>query len=226
MAMPMPMTMTMAKKSQVPVSQNDQAYETLHHCLTTLVYKPGEYLNIAVLMNDLGLGRTPINHALHRLGTEGLVQIIPRKGVMVAPLSIDEALQMIEVRLANEVLCVRLAAPSITAEEIDQLKFVNFAYMKAVANRDVPEMMELDRKFHELLATASRNQVLADVLRVLHSKSQRFWAISLSKSGHMHEVQNEHEAVVEALECGDGQAAEKAIADHIISFKNALVKGS
>ena len=94
-----------------------------------------------------------------------------------------------------------------------------------MANRDVPEMMELDRKFHELLAAASRNQVLAEVLRVLHSKSQRFWAISLSKSGHMHEVQNEHEAVVEAMERGDLEAAEQAIAEHIISFKNALVRG-
>jgi DNA-binding GntR family transcriptional regulator len=216
---------TSSKKNTVVLSQNEQAYETLQHCLTTLVYKPGEYLNIAVLMNDLELGRTPINHALHRLANEGLVQIIPRKGVMVSPLSIDEGLQMIEVRLANEKLCARLAVPSITADEIDQLKSVNFAYMKAVANRDVPEMMELDRKFHELLAAASRNQVLAEVLRVLHSKSQRFWAISLSKSGHMHEVQNEHEAVVEAMERGDLEAAEQAIAEHIISFKNALVRG-
>ena len=91
---------TSSKKNTVVLSQNEQAYETLQHCLTTLVYKPGEYLNIAVLMNDLELGRTPINHALHRLANEGLVQIIPRKGVMVSPLSIDEGLQMIEGKRA------------------------------------------------------------------------------------------------------------------------------
>lgn len=205
------------------VSQNDRAYVLLHERLTTLVYKPGEYLNTAVLMQDLDIGRTPVNHALHRLEGEGLVQIIPRKGVMVSPLSIDDALHMIDVRLANEMLCVKLAAKNITAGEIDQLRAINFAYTKAVAHRAVAEVMSLDRTFHEVVASASRNPVLIDVLRVLHARSQRFWAISLSKSGHMSEVQCEHDLVVDALERRDAEGAQTAISAHVLSFRNALI---
>lgn len=211
------------KKRGSAVSQNEQAYELLHERLTTLVYRPGEYMNTAVLMSDLAMGRTPINHALHRLGNEGLIQIIPRKGVMVSPLSIDDALHMIDVRLVNEKLCLKLAAKNITNAEIEQLRFINLAYNKAVVNRAVAEMMRLDGMFHEVLATASRNPVLIDVLRVLHARSQRFWAISLSSGGHMIEVQNEHEQVVNALEQRDEEAAQKAISDHVLSFRSALI---
>ncbi|WP_287915454.1 GntR family transcriptional regulator, partial [Comamonas sp.] len=120
-------------------------------------------------------------------------------------------------------LCLKLAAKNITKAEIEQLRSINLAYNKAVANRAVAEVMSLDGMFHEVLATASRNPVLIDVLRVLHARSQRFWAISLSSSGHMNEVQDEHELVVDALEQGDAESAQQAISDHVLSFRNALI---
>lgn len=206
------------------VSQNERAYEALHDRLTTLVYKPGEYLNIALLMEDLELGRTPINHALHRLENEGLVQILPRKGVMVAPLSIDDAMHMIEVRLVNEGLCARLAAQYITGDEIARLRDIAFAFNQAVAQRKMTEMMALDRSFHEVIATASRNPVLMDVLRVLHGRSQRFWAISLSHHGHVGEVQDEHAQIVAALASGDAKVAAECIEQHVLSFRESLLR--
>lgn len=210
-------------EANVVLSQNEQAYALLHERLTTLVYKPGEYLNIALLMDDLEMGRTPINHALHRLENEGLIQILPRKGVMVAPLSIDDALHMIDVRLVNEGLCARLAAKHITAEEIAQLRDIVFAFNQAVAQRKITEMMALDRSFHEVIAGAARNPVLMDVLRVLHGRSQRFWAISLSRNGHVGEVQDEHAEIVEALAAGLPDIAAQCVEAHVLSFRDSLL---
>src|SRR5689334_19826871 len=85
-------------------SLNEAAYSRLRDALITLVYRPGEYLNTAQVMERFGLGRTPINQALHRLSAEGLIQIIPRKGAMAAPLSIHDAMELIDVRLVNEAL--------------------------------------------------------------------------------------------------------------------------
>lgn len=205
------------------LSQNELAYTKLKDRVTTLVYKPGEYLNTATLMADLALGRTPLNHALHRLATEGLVQIIPRKGVMVAPLSIDDALHMIDVRVVNECLCARLASQRITQAEVRQLALTAEAFDNAVAARDVAQMMNCDREFHEQIADASRNPVLIEVLRVLHARSQRFWAISLSTSGHVSEVHDEHRNIVQALASGDADAAEAMVRHHILSFRQALL---
>ncbi len=215
---------TAPRKSGDGASQNELAYERLKEGLTTLVYRPGDYLNTAALMSDLQLGRTPLNHALHRLATEGLVQIIPRKGVMVSPLSIDDALHLIDVRLANESLSARLGARRITASQLDALRQAAAAFDQAVAERDVARTMSCDRQFHELIADASGNPVLIEVLRVLHARSQRFWAISLSAPGHVVEVQNEHQMIVAALAAGDAEAAVAGVEGHILSFRRSLLQ--
>lgn len=120
------------------LSLNERAYLAFKHRLITLRYKPGDYLNTAQVMEDLQMGRTPVNQAVHRLATEGLLQIIPRKGVMVSPLSIDDALELIEVRLVNEALCVRLAVARISDAQIATLRQLNqqIAHAGAAHERD------------------------------------------------------------------------------------------
>ncbi|MHB1121985.1 MAG: GntR family transcriptional regulator [Ramlibacter sp.] len=213
-----------ARREGAAPSQNEQAYQLLKDALTTLAYKPGEYLNTASLMDELALGRTPINHALHRLANEGLVQIIPRKGVMVSPLSINDALELIQVRLANEVLCARLAAGRITAAEVERLAAVAREFDAAVARRHLTEVMNLDRDFHEQVAAAAHNRMLAEILKVLHARSQRFWAISLADERHLAEVQAEHAAIIGALGRNDAEAAAAAVQEHVLSFQRALLQ--
>lgn len=209
-------------RSEAP-SQNEQAYALLKEALTTLAYKPGDYLNTASLMNELALGRTPINHALHRLATEGLVQIIPRKGVMVSPLSINDALELIDVRVANESLCARLAAARMNKVQLQRLRQLAREFDEAVARRNLTEVMSLDRLFHEQLAQAAGNQMLAEILKVLHARSQRFWAISLAAEGHLTEVQAEHGAIIKAMAKNDPDAAAAAVQEHVLSFERALL---
>ncbi len=212
--------------SGASVSQNELAYALLQQKLTTLQYKPGDYLNISSLMEDVGLGRTPINQALHRLANEGLVVVIPRKGIMVAPLSLDDAMGLIDVRLANESLCMRLAAARIRRVEVDALHALVEAFEAAVAGRDMTQVMELDRCFHEKIATIAGNPLLTEILKVLHARSQRFWALSLASDTHLQEVQAEHREICRALAANDGAAAEAAIREHIESFRRSLLHRS
>lgn len=207
------------------LSLNELAYRRFKQALVSLSYKPGDFLNTAQVMNELAMGRTPINQAIHRLANEGMLQIIPRKGVMVAPLSIDDALELIEVRLANEMLCVKLASKRISAADIASLNEINERIADACHSRERDRMMNLDYQFHQLLAQIAGNAMLADILRVLHAKAQRFWASSLSKEGHMLEVIAEHQAIIAALAARDSAAAAVAAQAHILSFRNALLRG-
>ena len=209
----------------IEMSRNETAYALLKDKLTTLAYPPGEFLNIATLVDSLQVGRTPINHALHRLATEGLVQVIPRKGVVVSPLSINDALHLIDVRLANERLCARLAAERITAVEVEDLRKVAGAFDAAVLTRDMPLIMNCDRLFHERIAAASGNSILIEILKVLHARSQRFWAISLAAEGHLAEVTVEHQDIVAALAANDVDAAVRTVEAHILSFRQSLLRG-
>lgn len=205
-------------------SQSEQAYQLLKEAVTTLAYKPGEYLNTATVMAELALGRTPVNHALHRLANEGLVQIIPRKGVMVSPLSVDDALELIQVRIANEVLCARLAASRATEADVEGIRDAAARFDAAVAGRKLTEVMNLDRLFHERIAAAAHNQTLGEILKVLHARSQRFWAISLASEAHLAEVQAEHAAIIDALSRNDPDAAAAAVEEHVLSFRRALLQ--
>lgn len=205
------------------ISLNETAYLRFRQALVTLHYKPGEYLNTAQVMDDLALGRTPINQAIHRLASEGLLQVIPRKGVMVSPLSIDDALKLIEVRLANELLCIQLVCQKINSKELERLRQVHQHVIQASTDFNTIDLMALDRQFHETLSEISANKWLADILSVIHAQAQRFWASTLSNQVHIKEVIDEHEAIIAALEKRDLQAAEKAISEHILSFKQSLL---
>lgn len=205
------------------VSLNELAYRRFKQALVTLSYKPGEYLNTAQVMNDLDMGRTPINQAIHRLANEGLLQVIPRKGVMVSPLSMDDALELIEVRLANEMLCMQLASQRITERQIAMLTELNRQIEAASQERDRVRMMTLDHEFHQELAQIAGNNMLADILSVLHARAQRFWASTLSREGHMREVIDEHRAIIAALAAQDSAAAAEAAQAHILSFRSALL---
>ncbi|RJK64812.1 GntR family transcriptional regulator [Serratia marcescens] len=205
------------------VSLNELAYRRFKQALVTLSYKPGEYLNTAQVMNDLDMGRTPINQAIHRLANEGLLQVIPRKGVMVSPLSMDDALELIEVRLANEMLCMQLASQRITERQIATLTELNRQIEAASQERDRVRMMTLDHEFHQELAQIAGNNMLADILSVLHARAQRFWASTLSREGHMREVIDEHRAIIAALAAQDSVAAAEAAQAHILSFRSALL---
>ncbi|RLM16244.1 GntR family transcriptional regulator [Gibbsiella quercinecans] len=205
------------------VSLNERAYLAFKHRLITLRYKPGEYLNTAQVMDDLEMGRTPVNQAVHRLATEGLLQIIPRKGVMVSPLSIDDALELIEVRLVNEALCLRLATQRVNSAQIELLRELNQRIATASETRDREQMLLLDREFHQVLADIAGNSRLSDILSIIHAQAQRFWATTLSSAMHMQEVIAEHEAIIQAMEQGNVDQVEAAAQAHIYSFKQALL---
>ncbi|MDM0024341.1 GntR family transcriptional regulator [Variovorax saccharolyticus] len=210
-------------RSEPEMSLNETAYLRLKEALVTLAYKPGEYLNTAQVMERLGVGRTPVNQALHRLSAEGLIKIIPRKGAMASALSINDALELIEVRLVNEMLCMRLAAAAITDGELGELQAIAEQFEAAAARRDSVSLTNLDRLFHEKIALAARNSMLQDILNVLHARSQRFWAISLSTEGHLAEVIDEHRTIVAALLAHDADAAADAVKRHILSFKASML---
>ncbi len=204
-------------------SRTSLAYQKIRDALISLRFKPGDYLNMAELTHQFELGRTPINHALHRLANEGLVMIMPRKGVIVSPLSIDEALDLVEVRIANEKLCMQLAAQKITSANIDALRALADACNAAAESHDMTRMMNADRAIHDTLAHLSGNRTLAELLIMLHARSLRFWAVTLSAPGHLQEVRNEHAELIDALEKHDVDAAVNAAETHILSFKAALL---
>src|SRR5579872_1164655 len=201
----------------------DAAYEKIKQQITACEFRPGDYLNEAELSVRLGIGRTPVHQAIDRLMMEGLVQVMPRKGIIVTPVSLEAVVQTIEVRLLNECHCARLAAERASAEDISILDDILARAEKELPRRNSERLMRLDREFHGAIAQSSRNAVLADVLGRLHDKSLRFWILSLNTPGHHARVHSQHLAILEAIRAHDPLVAERAMRDHIEDFRRNLL---
>jgi DNA-binding GntR family transcriptional regulator len=207
-----------------PQSLRDAAYEAIKHRIITCAFRPGEYINEAYVSAMLGIGRTPVHQAIDRLMLEGMLDVIPRKGVIVKPVSLDEIMQIVEVRLLNEGHCMRLAAERADAGEIGHLSDILARARQWIEARNSEQLMLLDREFHGVLARAARNIVLTDVLAKLHDRSLRFWFISLNRPGHHESVQTQHEAILDAIALRDSGGAEQAMRHHIEAFRENLTR--
>jgi DNA-binding GntR family transcriptional regulator len=208
-----------AKESARATSLREAAYEAIKHRIITCAFRPGEYINELQLSALLKIGRTPVHQALDRLMMEGMVEVIPRKGVIVKPVSLNEVLQIIEVRLINEPYGARLAADHADDSDLGELADVLKRTEHWAGLRNIENMMLLDREFHLLIARAAKNNVLSELLRSLHERSLRFWFISLNAPTHYQTVHREHNAILSAIRQRDPGRAETAMREHIESFR-------
>jgi DNA-binding GntR family transcriptional regulator len=205
-------------------SLRDAAYEEIKHRIITCKYKPGECINETSVSVLTGFGRTPVHQALDRLMLEEMVEVIPRKGVIVKPIILQDVMQMIDVRMVNETHCARLAAERADDSHVQRLAGVIARARKAISARDIQAMMMLDRDFHLLLASATMNLELAEVLRKLNERSLRFWFISFTTPDHHSSFQEQHEVIFEAVHDHDGDAAERAMRAHIGAFRRSVAR--
>lgn len=205
-----------------PLSLRDQAYEVIKWRILTCAYRPGELINEAQVAQVTGLGRTPVHQAFDRLSVEGLVDIMPRKGMVVRHVSLGEMMQLVPVRIANEALCARLAAEHANRAELEHLERILHDGERATAERDSEQLLLLDREFHATLAAASRNEILEDLLGKLHERCLRFWFLSLTAQTQREAVQREHADIVSALRQRDSDRAEAAVRAHVASFHSSV----
>lgn len=205
-------------------SLRELAYEQIKQRIISCSLRPGEAINEAHLTQLLGLGRTPIHQALHRLEMEGMVTILPRKGVMVSPISLNDVLDMIEVRICNERLCVKLAVERAQESDFKAMREIIGRTPSLLERRDVNALMEVDLQFHLAISAAARNRVLAELLRNLHEKQARFWFLTLSEKHHSERIYDEHLQILTAMESGDSEAAIEAIHNHIDDFRRAIMR--
>jgi DNA-binding GntR family transcriptional regulator len=150
---------------------------------------------------------------------EGMVEIIPRKGVIVKPVSLNEIFHIIEVRLINECYCVRLAAERANDQDIADLDGVLKRAGHWTSTRNVENLMLLDREFHQLIARAAKNDVVTDMVRSLHERSLRFWFLSLHAPDQHRRVHEQHKAIFAAVRKHDPDRAEIAMRLHLEAFR-------
>lgn len=197
--------------------------ETLRRSIQRGSYRPGERLVEDRLARELGVSRIPVREALRVLASEGLVQIAPRRGASVAALSRQSVHEMIEVRATLEGLNARLAARHRAPEVVAALREVLERGNTAAARSDADALVELNDRFHDLLANAGRNEVLGELMRTLRSRTTPLFA-SMSRR-RARDTWSEHAAIVKAVIAGDEDRAAELAADHVARAGDRVVAG-
>ena len=205
--------------ADAPVSLREQAYLEIKRRINRLDYRPGAYLNEAQISRALKIGRTPVHQALDRLMLEGLVQVIPRKGVMVQTISLDQVLQILDARLVNEPYCAGLAAERANSGDISRMQELLASAGLLIRSRDRERLMNLDRAFHRLISDAAQNSIIGDILLMLHERSLRFWFIAFADDLQLRRIDDEHRAILAAIKRRDRASAGAAMRAHIESSR-------
>ena len=203
----------------VPLSQ--QAYEEIKHKIVTLELTPGSVLDEAKLQGELGLGRTPIREALKRLALENLVSIVPRRGMFVTDIGIDDLQRLLEVRLELETLAARLAAQRGTSKHWQKMEAL-IADQSSTDMSDNDTFISMDDSFHEIIYDAADNRFLREALTVLLSLNERLWYHFLPEIGRLQLSADDHELILESLKSGDGQQAATRMKIHIHRLQERL----
>jgi Transcriptional regulators len=136
--------------------------------------EPGQKLEEAALAERFNASRTPIREALRELAARGLVELTPRKGVVVAQFSIDELADMLEAMCELEALCCRLSAQRMSLVEKKQLEELQTEMNAAIARGDETEYFQLNREFHELICKGAQSKSLAQIMSVSGSVWRAF----------------------------------------------------
>jgi DNA-binding GntR family transcriptional regulator len=202
-----------------PLSLADQAYELLENRLVMLELAPGSIVSEGLLIDMVGLGRTPVREAMQRLAYQDLIHVLPRKGLMIAPIDRSDMLLLLEVRKPLERLIVKLAALNARDEQRSGLSTI--ARGLTISHDSVEEFLNLDRETDLLLDACAGNPFASTAVAPLRTHCRRFWYFYRNKL-RLADAITAHSAMLRLIARRDYKGAQKA-SDGVITVIERLV---
>jgi DNA-binding GntR family transcriptional regulator len=175
----------------------------------------GDRINESELATRLGISRGPVREACRSLEEAGLLVSVVNQGVFVREMTLDDARELYQVRGALSGLIGRLAAEHATSASLKTLGALVDAMNKAADQQDLSGYYKLNLEFHDLLMKIANNQMLADLYLSVINQTHLFRRRGLVQQGSLKTSNQEHQAILDALERRDGAAAEQALTLHV-----------
>ena len=205
-------------------SLTETAYRALKEQILTCQLMPGEPLPSDRLTRQLGLSRTPIREAILRLEKEGFVEVRPRMGTFVSHLNARNIHQMYEVRSALEALAARQVAGKIDRARLAAVED-RLRSLPTHGEVDLAALSEAGQQVHRLIIESSNNAILVRFLQSLRDHFRRYRSLSLAIPEKVLSSHQEHLDILDALKCGDGEAAARLVEAHFSNAAQFLLEG-
>ncbi len=192
-----------------------RVYQSLHHAILNLDYRPGEILRKPEICAELGVSRSPVSDAVARLASEGLVDVIPQAGTYVARFSMVEIREGAFLREAIEVAAAESVAETITEAQLVQLRRNLLVQAALIADGDFAGFYALDAEMHALLLSFTGHRKLVLVSETAWAHVSRARQLVLPVPGRLAATLSEHRAILAAFEARDPAAARLAVRGHL-----------
>jgi DNA-binding GntR family transcriptional regulator len=200
----------------------EQAYDVLEEMIVTLVLPPGAELTETRLIDETGLGRTPIREALQRLSDVGLIVIAPRQGTRVTNINVGDQLLLLEVRRELERLVATSSARRRTHEQSELLAEMAIEMRRAAATDDYLLFLRVDRAFNQCAAESAANRHLLKAISPIHALARRFW-YKYYRPYDLSIAAVAHAEIMEAIVLSDAAAAARA-SDSLLDYVEAFTR--
>jgi DNA-binding GntR family transcriptional regulator len=198
-------------------------FERVRDMILRAEIAPGERLLPRELSIRFGVSSTPIREALRLLEQANLVQIVPHKGAVVRPiLSVRQAEEIYTVRLALELLALKLYQSSEPKQQWESLRRATENYARAHEADDFEAALTWDMRFHNALVAASGNAVLQDVFARLENQIQVLRRLDRGQT-RREQALRDHRTILESLTQGDFPSATAALEEHILNGKESVL---
>ncbi|OLL29204.1 hypothetical protein BTH42_23400 [Burkholderia sp. SRS-W-2-2016] len=195
----------------------DVAFAQIEEMIITRKLQPGSMISESQLAADMEMGRTPVREALQRLRQIGFVEMLPRRGTLVAGVDIRQQLELLEVRRPLEELVVRMAALRATPEERADLKRLAQQMITAAKRNDMKAWITTGGEIHDAEVRATHNSMLITSMLPIHAQSRRFWYHHIAQNRAYVEGAQLHSNVLTAIADGDSDRA-AAAAQQLMQF--------
>lgn len=204
-----------------PISE--QVYEKLKIDILNNKLKPGEKLVETDIAEEFDVSRTPIREALKQLEQDGLVTYFPRRGSMVSEISIEDALDLYEVREYLEGLSVKLVCMNVSRTEIKKFEEIVLEMEEKIEKKDYEELYKLHSDWTETIIKLTNNKYLKEQMIVLFENLDRLRSISLYNIDHTTAAYIETKDILQAIIDGDELESERLARLHVRNARERFI---
>lgn len=205
-----------------PLPLKDVVYETLRNAILKGELKPDVRLMEIHLADELGVSRTPVRQAVRLLEKEGLAVIYPRRGALVAHMSVKDLEDVIEMRIALDVLAVKKTCENADTDTIKKLEEEVVAFEEAMKTDDIRKIVEKDEAFHNIIYDCASNPKLTKAIVGLREQMYRYRFKYIREKSMMSTLIAEHKQILEAIKNRDKDAATEAMTIHLTNQHEAV----
>jgi DNA-binding GntR family transcriptional regulator len=201
----------------------EQAYMELHDRIVTLRLPPGAALREDELMDELGIGRTPLREAVKRLALENLVAVQPRRGTFVTEVEAADIVNITEVRAELEGYAAELAALRLDPETHATAEQLLHEIEKMTRPDDQDWLMRFDERIHRFTWEAARNPYLSQTLERYFTHSLRIWYMVLDRVPGLGHAVHDQTQLLEAILDRNGSHARTIMHEHVLAFQRDIL---